>query len=55
MVRDIPSYLHTIPNTVMQWRDRYLGNGIKGLYDGTRTGKPKKHPADLKVQIVNLL
>ncbi len=53
MIRDIVSELHTRSNTVIQWRDHYLGNGVKGLYDGTRTGKPKKYPADLKVQIVN--
>ena len=55
MVRDIASDLHTRPNTVIQWRDRYLKNGIKGLYDGTRTGKPRKYPADLKVRIVKLI
>ena len=55
MFRDIASELHTRSNTVIQWRDRYLGNGIRGLYAETRTGKPKKHQADLKVQIVNLI
>ena len=33
----------------------YLRNGIKGLYDETRTGKPKKYPPDLKIRIVKLI
>lgn len=32
MVREIASELHTRLNTVIQWKDRYLRNGIKGLY-----------------------
>ncbi|MHB1470205.1 MAG: IS630 family transposase [Thermoplasmataceae archaeon] len=55
MIKDIASELHTRPNTVIQWRDRYLRNGLKGLYDGSRTGKPKKYPEDLKIQIVKLI
>ena len=55
MIMEIASELHTRPNTVIQWRDRYLRNGMKGLYDGTRTGKPKKYPADLKIMIVKLI
>ncbi|EQD74295.1 tISRso5 ISRSO5-transposase protein [mine drainage metagenome] len=55
MIRDIASELHTRPNTVIQWRDRYLRNGLKGLYDEPRSGKPKKYPADLKIRIVKLI
>ena len=53
--RIFASELHTRPNTVLQWRDRYLRNDIKGLYDETRTGKPKKYPPDLKTRIVKLI
>ncbi len=55
MIREIASELHTRPNTVIQWRERYLRNGLKGLYDEQRTGKPKKYPEDLKIQIVKLI
>ena len=55
MIMEIASELHTRPNTVIQWRDRYLKKGLNGLYDETRTGKPKKYPTDLKVQIVKLI
>ncbi|MHB8561164.1 MAG: helix-turn-helix domain-containing protein [Thermoplasmataceae archaeon] len=54
MIKDIASELHTRPNTVIQWRDRYLRNGLNGLYDDQRTGKPKKYPEDLKIKIVKL-
>jgi len=55
MIKEIASELHTRPNTVIQWRDRYLHNGLKGLYDEPRTGKPRKYPEDLKMQIVKLI
>ncbi len=55
MVREIAPELHTRPNTVIQWGDRYLHYGMKGLYDRPRTGKPRKYPADLKMQIVRLI
>ncbi len=35
--------------------EHYLRNGIKGLYDRTRTGKLKKYPPDLKVRIGKLI
>ena len=55
MIKEIASELHTRPNTVIQWRDRYLRSGLNGLYDEQRTGKPKKYPEDLKIQIVKLI
>ena len=55
MVKDIASELHTRSNTVIQWRDRFLKEGIKGLHDMKRSGKPMKHPADLKIRIIKLI
>ena len=54
-IREIASELHTRPNKVIQWRERYLRHGLKGLYDEQRTGKLKKYPEDLKIRIVKLI
>ncbi|MHB8372896.1 MAG: IS630 family transposase [Thermoplasmataceae archaeon] len=55
MIKSIASELHTRPNTVIQWRDRFMKGGIKGLHDMKRSGKPMKHPADLKTRIIKLI
>ena len=49
------SELHTKPNYTIQWWDRCLRIGIKGLYYHKRTWKPKKYPANLKNMIVKFL
>jgi len=36
----ISEKLDIMPNTVMMWRERYKENGLNGLYDRTRSGKP---------------
>lgn len=43
------------PNTIGKWRDRFLQNRIKGLYDQARCGKPKKHGVTVRDQILKTL
>ena len=53
-ISDIAADLKTRPNTVIKWRDRYVNNGISGLHDSPRKGKPEKYPKDLRKAILEL-
>lgn len=55
MIKNIASELHTRPNTVIQWRDRFIKEGIDGLHDMKRSGKPMRYPVDLKIRIIKLI
>lgn len=55
MLNVIASELHTRPNTVLQWRDRYVKEGLDGIHDRKRSGKPRKYPLVLKSQILKLI
>lgn len=37
-VKEVARKLHTRPNTVIKWRNRYLKNGLEGLKDAPRPG-----------------
>lgn len=43
------------PNTVIAWRRRFEKNGIVGLYDHPRSGKPSKYGDKLRNQILATL
>ena len=46
----------TQPSTVGLWRKRFAAEGLVGLHDKTRSGKPPKYPAEeLKQRIINKL
>lgn len=42
LVKEIAKGLKTYPNKVIEWRDRFTENGIKGLKDMPREGRPPK-------------
>jgi transposase len=42
-------------NTVIEWRDRFIANGIKGLYDLPRSGKPPKYDKEFRNQVLKTL
>ena len=42
-------------NTVIEWRDRFTANGIKGLYDLPRSGKPPKYDKEFRNQVLKTL
>lgn len=41
--------------TVSKWRMRFLKEGIKGLYDVQRIGKPKKYGVEFRQKLLKLL
>jgi transposase len=42
-VKQIAQALHTYPNKVIYWRQRYVEHGIVGLQDHPRSGRPPKY------------
>jgi transposase len=54
-VQDIARDLGVRPNTVIDWRRRFVAEGIAGLYDRPRPGKPKQYPADFRQQVLATL
>jgi len=52
---DIAQEFRTRPNTVIKWRDRYSSQGIQGIYDSPRSGKPRIYPDDLTKRILDLI
>ena len=52
---DIAVEYHTRPNTVIKWRDRFKADGIAGLHDAPRSGKPKTYPDDLREKVIAIL
>jgi transposase len=42
-VNEIAAIMHTYPNKVIEWRERYKAEGINGLLDKPRPGKPKEY------------
>lgn len=43
------------PNTVIQWRHRFVKDGLAGLYDRPRSGKPVMYGAEFRAQVLALL
>jgi transposase len=46
---------HVRPNTVIDWRRRLEWEGLAGLLDRSRPGKPVKYGADFRKQVLELL
>lgn len=51
----VASELDIRPGTVGAWRKRFAQEGIAGLSDRARSGKPPTYPADLKQRILRQL
>ena len=50
---EVAAELHIRPGTVAIWRKRFAANGIKGLRDKQRPGKPPRQPAtELRNQLL---
>jgi len=54
-VNKIAEKLDIRPNTVIVWRDRYLAEGIEGLYDRVRPGKPVTYGEAFRNDVLELL
>ena len=40
-------------NTVVKWRKRYIENGIEGLHDELRAGRPREHSDERVAEVIN--
>jgi len=54
-VGEIARHLKIRPNTVIEWRRRFEREGIKGLRDRPRSGKPKQYNAEFRNQVLKTL
>jgi len=54
-VKDIARDLGVRPNTVIDWRQRFAAEGLSGLFDRPRSGKPKQYPEDFRNQVLAVL
>lgn len=54
-VSDIARRLRVRPNTVIDWRRRFDREGVIGLADRPRPGKPRQYGADFRKQVLAVL
>jgi len=54
-VKDIAHDLGVRPNTVIDWRRRFVEEGLAGLFDRPRSGKPKTYAEDFRKQVLDTL
>ena len=54
-IKDIAEKLGERANTVILWRDRFIKEGIKGLNDIQRSGKPATYNEEFKTLVLNKL
>jgi transposase-like protein len=52
-VHKIARDLHIRPNTVIDWRRRFEKEGVKGLKDQPRSGKPARYDAVFRGGVLN--
>jgi transposase len=52
---DIARELNTRPGTVSKWRVRFSKDGMKGLFDAPRSGKPPLYDKDTELRILSKL
>jgi transposase len=53
--KEVAQQLSTRDATISKWRNRYLTEGIKGLQDKSRSGKPPKYRQDDEQRILQAL
>ncbi len=54
-IKQIAEKLDIRPNTVIVWRDRYVEEGLDGLYDRARPGKPATYDKAFRNEVLRLL
>lgn len=54
-VNKIARTLSVRPNTVIDWRRRFEQDGINGLYDRPRPGKPRQYAEEFRNQVLKTL
>lgn len=54
-VNKVANDLKVRPNTVIDWRNRFVAHGIAGLYDRPRSGKPSKYGQEFRTRVLQTL
>ena len=54
-VKQIAQELTTYPNKVIYWRQRYVENGLAGLQDQPRSGRPPKYGERFRTDLLKVL
>jgi len=54
-LKQITKDLHTYPNKIIYWRQRYIKHGIKGLKDKSRAGRPTIYDETFRNNVLRLL
>jgi transposase len=54
-VGEVARELKVRPNTVIDWRRRFEREGLKGLKDRPRSGKPRRYNAEFRNQVLRTL
>jgi len=54
-IKDIAAELHVKPNTVITWRDRFMAQGLEGLRDRPRSGKPPTYTKAFRQRVLDTL
>ena len=54
-VSKVANDLKVRPNTIIDWRNRFAIQGIAGLYDRPRSGKPPKYDEAFRAQVLKTL
>lgn len=54
-VSQVAQSLGVRPNTVILWRDRFIADGLAGLADLPRSGKPPRYDAAFRDRVLGLL
>jgi transposase len=54
-VSKVAADLKVRPNTIIDWRNRFAAEGIAGLYDRPRSGKPPKYDKEFCARVLQTL
>ena len=54
-IKDIALAMKIQANTVIKWRDRFTKEGIGGLFDRPRTGKPRQYTEKFRNELLAAL
>jgi transposase len=53
-LREVRTLTGMMINRITEWRDRFFKEGIDGLYDSPRSGRPDEIPMETKLEIVRI-
>lgn len=54
-VTKVASDLKVRPNTIIDWRNRFSAQGVAGLYDRPRSGKPPRYDEEFSARVLKTL